>query len=46
MCYVTKEVIFKSVKGLQINFRKYILKNSQFFCEYLEIEAKTKKSKG
>ena len=29
--YVTKEKSFKSVKGLQINFRKCIIKSSQFF---------------
>ena len=43
MSYVTKEKILKSVKGLQRHFRKCILKNSQFFCEYLEIKAETKK---
>ena len=41
---LTKEKNFKSVKGLQKNFRKCILKNSQFFCEYLEIKAETKKN--
>ena len=35
----------KSVKGLQRNFRKCILKNSQFFSEYLEIKAETKKKR-
>ena len=44
--YVSKEKIFKSVKGLQRNFRKCIIKNSQFFCKYLEIKAETKNAKG
>ena len=43
--HVTKEKILKSVKGLQRNFRKCILKNSQFFCEYPEIKAETKKKR-
>ena len=42
--HVTKEKILKSAKGLQRNFRKCILKNSQFFCEYPEIKAETKKN--
>ena len=43
MCKTNKRKNFKSVKGLQRNVRKFILKNSQFFCEYLEIKAETKK---
>ena len=41
MSYVTKEKHFKSVKGLQRNFRKC---NLTVFCEYLEIKAETKKT--
>ena len=41
--YATKEKIIKLITGLQRNFRNCILKNSQFFCEYLEIKAETKK---
>ena len=41
--YITTEKIFKSVKGLQRNFRKCILKNSQFFANILKLRMKQKK---
>ena len=43
--YVTKEKILKSVKGLQRNFRKYILKISQFFANISKLRPK-KTTKG
>ena len=42
--YVTNEKNFKSVKGLQRNFRKYILKNSQFFANVSKLRRKQTKS--
>ena len=44
--YVTKDNIFKSVKGLQRNFKKCILKNSQFFANISKLRSKQKKYKG
>ena len=41
--YVTKEKYFKSEKGLQRNFRKCILKNSQFFANISKLRPKQKK---
>ena len=40
--YVTKEKIFKSVKGLLRNFKKFILKNSQFFANISKLRQKLK----
>ena len=40
--YVTREKLFKSVKGLQRNFRKCILKNSQFFANISKLRPKQK----
>ena len=43
---VSKETILKSVKGLQRNFIKCILKNSQFFANISKLKPKQKKCKG
>ena len=45
MCksYVTKEKNSKSVKGLQRNFKKCILKNSQLFANISKLRPKQKK---
>ena len=46
MCksYVTKEKNSKSVKGLQRNFKKCILKNSQLFANISKLRPKQKKN--
>ena len=43
--YVTKEKILKSVKGLQSNFRKCILKNSRVFANISKLRLKQKKKR-
>ena len=40
--YVTKEKFFKSMNGLQRNFRKCILKNSPFFAIIPKLRPKQK----
>ena len=42
----TKEKIFKSVKGLQRNFRKCILKNRQLFAKISKLRPKQKNARG
>ena len=42
--YVTKEKNFKSVNGLQRNFRKCIPKNSQLFANISKLKPKQKKT--
>ena len=42
--YETKEKNFKLVKGFQRNFRKCILKNSQFFANISKLKPKQKKN--
>ena len=44
MSYVRKEKNLKSVKGLQRNFKKRILKNSNFFANISKLRPKQKKN--